>query len=197
MKDAIKLIIVLAVVALIAFPILAYMGVNSPLPFADWGLSIYTVLNNKLTTTFSTVYGLVGATGVSTAAAIALGYLVKQKSKAINWAKGALSEKETAVKNLTEETTALGSTLKLKDEAFTKLETVNADLSTKYSTAQTQIATMEGQLKTQTDQAQALATKTQALINDAAKTKLPTNTIFTSSKDPNKTLMVIEKEYIT
>src|SRR5665647_668202 len=169
MKDAVKLIIVLVAVALIAFPILAYMGVNSPLPFADWGQTIYSFFSTKATTTFSTVYGLVGATGVSAASAVALGYaytqIKKQKTAVTNWAQNTISQKDAAIEDLSGQTSTLTKASTVKDEAFTKLNTAHTELTSQYSGLQTKVASMEGQLKTQTDQGQALLTKNSALVN--------------------------------
>jgi hypothetical protein len=198
MKDAIKLIIVLVVVALIAFPVLAYMGFS---PFAEYGLTIYTFISTKASTTFGTVYGLVGATGISAASAVALGFaytqIKKQKTAITNWAQNTISSKDAAIEDLNGQTSTLTKASTVKDEAFTKLNTAHTELTTQYSGLQSKVASMEGQLKTQTDQGQALLTKNSALVNDAIKNKVPENTVFTNPSNPLEKLIVIKEKYIT
>lgn len=194
MKDALKLIIVIAVVVLIAFPILAYLGYS---PFAEWGNTIYTFFGGKITTTLSTVYGMVGATGVSAAAAIALGYLLKQKNKVIGWAQTTISGKDAAIEDLTGQTSTLTKASTLKDEAFTKLSIEKEAVTTELSGLKGQFSTMQGKLQTYETQTQNLVTKNASLIQDQVKQTLPSNEIFTSATDPNKTLLVVKEKYIT
>lgn len=194
MKDALKLIIVIAVVVLIAFPVLAYLGYS---PFAEWFQPIYTYVVAQVKTTMGLVIGLTGGIGVSTAAAIALGYLLKQKNKVIGWAQTTIQGKDAAIDDLTTQTSTLTSATKLKDEAFTKLSVEKEAVTTELSGLKGQFSTMQGKLQTYETQTQNLVTKNASLIQDQVKQTLPSNEIFTSATDPNKTLLVVKEKYIT
>ena len=194
MKDSIKLLIVIAVVACIAFPILVYFEIE---PFAYYGKAAYAFLVSKATTSMATVTGLVGVTGVSTAAAAALAFAYSQKSKVVSWAKTQLTAKEAAITDLTSQTSKLSEVSKLKDDAFTKIAAEKESISTELTGLKGQYASMQGQLKTQEENTQALLTKNSALLNDAISNKIPKNEIFTSATDPTKQLLVVKEKYIT
>jgi hypothetical protein len=192
MNGAIKLIIVVVVVALIAFPILWYLNID---PFAYYGNMAYAYLHTQITTTFSTVYGLVGTTGVGLAGTAAFGYaynqIKKQKAALSSWATKEIKGKDETIGTLTGQTEELTSATKLKDEAFTTVSKEKEQLSTQYSEIQNKYASMQQTVEQQKTE----LFKQSQTIESQISGVIPSNKVFTSS-DGLKQIITIEKKVV-
>jgi len=139
MRQIFQVIIIGAVACLIAFPILVYMGINTPLPFTDWGHQIVAFFSglklDKITTSF---WALIGGTGAATGAAGALAYIYTKT-------KGALKQTQTS----------LTATQDQAQTYFNQKETLtqaNAELQENSNTVMKQFSTEKEQLTTQVEE---------------------------------------------
>jgi prefoldin subunit 5 len=197
MKTALKLIIVVAVMALIAFPFLAYMGVNSPLPFATWGQTIYSSLSGQVVAAKGTLGGLVGTTGIGLAGTAALGYAYTQIKKRLSTAVETISKQTTNIDSLSGEITSVKTELQTKASNLDALTTAHTDLNTKYTAAQQEWATKaqgyESQIQQLNGQITGLSSKAQLELQNS----LPNNSVFTSADGTKQIIIPPAKKYVT
>ena len=149
MNQILKLLIVVALAVLVAFPILAYKGVNSPLPFHDWGVAIYSGLStlslNKISASF---WALIGSVGGLAGLSGGLAYIYKKTKTTLQQTQTALSNTQQQAATLTTKTNSLtqaNSELQAKSDASLK------QLSAEKEAALTQAKTYQGQVETQAE----------------------------------------------
>ena len=149
MRTIFKFILLALLAVLIAFPILAYMGVNSPLPFNTWGTQIYTSLStlnfNKVSTSF---WALIGSVGGLAGLSGGLAYIYKKTKTSLQQTQTALSNTQQQAATLTTKTNSLtqaNSELQAKSDASLK------QLSAEKEAALTQAKTYQGQVETQAE----------------------------------------------
>jgi hypothetical protein len=176
MKTIIALAIVVCIACFIAFPILALLGVNSPLPFSDWGRNLTTRLNSvNLAGVTGVDLSLIGGLGGATGAAAGLGWLYKQVKKANTTLTSSLSSlkidtanqvtaSKTAAQTAEEKAAALQQTYTAKQEELSKVAT---DAKTQYANMQTNYSKIESEkntLKMNYDDAKAQLDKARAQL---------------------------------
>ena len=193
MRQIFKLIIIGLIAFLIAFPILAYMGVNSPLPFNTWGTQIYTSLT---TLSFSKVsasfWALIGSVGGLAGLSGGLAYIYKKTKKSLQQTQTALSNTQQQAATLTTKTNSLtqaNSELQAKSDASLK------QLSAEKEAALTQAKTYQGQVETQAEALKraAIAQQEKTAQNIADFTqKLPGNSVVMDPTTGNM-IKTIEK----
>jgi hypothetical protein len=151
MNQILAIILVVIVAAIIAFPVLAFMGINTPLPFADWMSNITAYLS---TINFAGIPGQIWATigtvGGLSGLSAALGYAVKQlKNQVTNVTNSFTSFKDKASQDLTKQQNLMAET---QTKADTQLKTLNAEkeaLTQQAEEAKAKALSLEDQVKRQ------------------------------------------------
>jgi hypothetical protein len=198
MRQSLQIIFILIIAVLIAFPILAYMGINTPLPFADWGHQIITFFSGlKFDKIPTTIYALIGGVGGLTGLSAGLGYIYNKTKGALKQTQTTLTSTQTQVSSLTADKTQLSTQLtQVQTDAQTQLTQTQAAAQTKIDAATTQANTYKTQAETAAqkihDQEVALQAKTQQNIADFTQT-LPGNSI---AMDPSTGNMIKTVEKI-
>jgi hypothetical protein len=149
MKTIIALAIVVCIACFIAFPILALLGVNSPLPFSDWGRNLTTRLNSvNLAGVTGVDLSLIGGLGGATGAAAGLGWLYKQVKKANTTLTSSLSTLKADTVNQVSAAKTASQTAEEKAVSLQQTyEQQKAALTAKAKEAETQYQTVQSGYK--------------------------------------------------
>ena len=188
MHQTLQIILIFIVVALIAFPILVYMGINTPLPFANWGHSIIAFFSGlNIGAIPITIGGLIGGLGAVTGIAGALGYAYKKLKGSLQQAQTALASTKQQAQSLVSEKASLATeNEKLQAEAASKLNQISAEKQAAIDQAngyKTQAENLQEQLRRE-----AIAKEELVKQNIANFTqKLPGNSV---AMDPNTGNMI-------
>lgn len=195
MNQGIKAVLVILIVCLIAFPVLAYLGYQ---PFASWGQQIYgffTGLNiGKIP---ATIGALIGGTGISAGAAVAVGYAYTKIKGALKQTQSTLTSTQAQVTTLSGEKTQLsGQLTQAQADAQTQLTKAQADAQAKIDAATIQANTYKNQAETaeETIKRQAIEKETLTKQNIANFTQsLPGNSVV---MDPSTGNMIKTMEKV-
>jgi TolA-binding protein len=151
MNQILAIILVVIVAVIIAFPVLAFMGINTPLPFADWMSNITAYLS---TINFAGIPGQIWAAIVTVGGlsglSASLGYAVKQlKNQVSSVTNNFTSFKDKASQDLTKQQNLMAET---QTKADTQLKTLNAEkeaLAQQAEEAKAKALSLEEQVKRQ------------------------------------------------
>jgi hypothetical protein len=191
MNSKLKLAIVIILAVLVAFPILAYMGINSPLPFATWGATIYSSVSKiSLGGIPGVDLGLIGGVGGLAGATSGLAYIY-------NKTKGTLKQTQSALTTSTQKVESLTSSFasekaSLQETSKTTLDKITAEKQAAIDQAK-QLQNEALNTKAELAKQQLILEEKRNQIAANFKANLPTDSTFIDPLTGNKLVKVVEK----
>jgi uncharacterized protein (DUF3084 family) len=167
MNQTLKLILFVAIIVLVAFPILVYLNVN---PFASWGHTIIGAFASfNIGKIPLTITGLIGGLGTAIGAVGGLTYLYKKTKSTLQQTQTALASTTQKAESLVSSNTSLATEKTQINDALTKLSAEKQALSDQASQLKTQVTTMQQNYQSVDAQRTALQNQVLDMKSQAAK----------------------------